>query len=148
MHHLHEANNNILNDFDIYPLQNSFDSVNGNKPIKCNIHSNSSFDKDRTFKFNIQNKRFCYLAAGDDLVYDLQMAESGTLMAKVYSEISSEKQFIFDLKDTKNHRIALLKCYNSLYLYYIGEYIDTGIDSFRDENWLTVGISFDFFFMI
>ena len=106
---LYTINENIQNLFDIYPLHNSVTSLKGNKPIKFDIRKVSTNDKDRTFNFNSKNKRYCYVADGSMLVYDIGKSESKTIAMRVFTDTRSSRQYLLDAVDNFDNNISLFR---------------------------------------
>lgn len=139
---LFTINQNILNLFEIYPLQNNVVSLNGKRPIKFNIRKLSSMDKDRTFNFNTITKRYAYVADGEDLVYDFNMSNSGTIMMRVFTDVEEDIQYFIDGKDDNNKTIQLFRGTNdTVYLSIAGSIKTTGL-KFTTNEWHTISLSF------
>lgn len=140
---LHTFDQSILSSFEIYPLQNNVTSLNGLKPKKFNLRKTSKYDKDRTFNYNKLIKHYAYVADGEELVYDLNISRTGTIMLRAYTDGHNSKQFFFEAKDVNNHRIGLYRGENGIIFIKIDEAsIATNIP-FSSNTWHTIGLSFD-----
>ena len=139
---LFTINQNILNLFDVYPLQNNVVSLSGKKPIKFDIRKLSRLDKDRTFNFNNKTKRYAYVADGEDLVYDFNISGSGTIAMRAYTDVEEDIQYFIDGKDDNNKTIRLFRgANNSVYLSIAGSIKSTGL-KFTTNEWHTIALSF------
>ena len=139
---LFTINQSILNMFEIYPLQNNVISLNGKKPIKFNIRNCSNLDKDRTFNFNNDIKRYAYVADGEDLIYDFGISDAGTIAMRVYTDVGGEIQYILDGLDDNNQSIKLYKDSEDYICISVGEAsIQTRL-KFNPNEWHTIALSF------
>lgn len=139
---LFTINQNILNMFDIYPLQNNVVSLNGKRPIKFNIRKLSSLDKDRTFNFNPVNKKYCYVADGQELIYDFNIADTGTIVMRAYTDVTEDMQYFLDGLDENNKSIKLFRDANDyIYLSIAGALKNTWL-KFTNDKWHTIALSF------
>lgn len=139
---LFTINQNILNMFDIYPLQNNVVSLTGKRPIKFNIRKLSSLDKDRTFNFNSVNKKYCYVADGQELIYDFGLSESGTIAMRAYTDVREDKQYFFEGKDDNGHILGLFRNEdNFIFVDIDGLIHSTGL-RFENNVWHFIALSF------
>lgn len=139
---LFTINQNILNMFDIYPLQNNVVSLNDKRPIKFNMRKLSNLDKDRTFNFNKDIKRYAYVADGEDLVYDFDISNSGTIVMRAYTDVTNDIQYFIDGIDENNKSIGLFRRSNDyVYLKIGGSLRNTGL-KFSNDSWHTIALSF------
>ena len=139
---LFTINQSILNMFEIYPLQNNVISLNGKKPIKFNIRNCCNLDKDRTFNFNNDIKRYAYVADGEDLIYDFGISDAGTIAMRVYTDVGGEIQYILDGLDDNNQSIKLYKDSEDYICISVGEAsIQTRL-KFNPNEWHTIALSF------
>lgn len=140
---LYTENSTVLDKFEIYPLHNSVESINGKRPTSFEHRSVSELDKDRNFNFNSQIKRYAYIADGSTLKYNFGTGDSGTVMMRAYTDTYEEKQYFFDMKDEEGHTLGLFRDENRcVAINFNGEIISSGL-SLNDGEWYTVGLSFD-----
>lgn len=139
---LFSINQNLLNFFDIYPLQNNVQSLTRKKPIKFNIRNLSSYDKDRTFNFNASIKRYAYVADGEDLVYNFGISDTGTICMRAFADVRETRQYLFEARDSNNHNISLYRG-NDEYLYVnVNGYTLATNLKFETNKWHFAGLSF------
>lgn len=140
---LYTTNSSILNKFEIYPLHNSVESLDGSRPMGFEHRCVSKNDKDRNFNFNSKIKRYAYVADGFDLRYYFGSANSGTVMMRAYIDTLANRQYFFDMKDLSGKTLGLFRNDSrTVCIDYNGEIIPTNI-SLGDNMWHTVGLSFD-----
>lgn len=139
---LFSINQEIHNLFEIYPLQNNVVSLNGKRPIKFNIRNVSALDKDRTFNFNSINKRYSYVADGEELVYDFGISSLGTIAMRAYTDVNENKQYLFEGKDESGNVFGLFRNSNkSLVIDVNGSKLTTNL-LFETNKWQSVSLSF------
>lgn len=139
---LFSINQEIHNLFEVYPLQNNVVSLNGKRPIKFNIRNVSSLDKDRTFNFNSINKRYSYVADGEELVYDFGISSLGTIAMRAYTDVNENKQYLFEGKDESGNVFGLFRNSNkSLVIDVNGTKLTTNL-LFETNKWQSVSLSF------
>ena len=139
---LFSINQEIHNLFEIYPLQNNVVSLNGKRPIKFNIRNVSALDKDRTFNFNSINKRYSYVADGEELVYDFGISSLGTIAMRAYTDVNENKQYLFEGKDESGNILGLFRNSNkSLVIDVNGSKLTTNL-LFETNKWQSVSLSF------
>lgn len=139
---LFSINQEIHNLFEIYPLQNNVVSLNGKRPIKFNIRNVSALDKDRTFNFNSINKRYSYVADGEELVYDFGISSLGTIAMRAYTDVNENKQYLFEGKDESGNVFGLFRNSNkSLVIDVNGSKLTTNL-LFGTNKWQSVSLSF------
>ena len=139
---LFTINQNILNMFEIYPLQNNVVSLNDKRPIKFNMRKLSNLDKDRTFNFNKDIKRYAYVADGEDLVYDFDISNTGTIVMRAYTDVTNDIQYFINGIDENNKSIGLFRRSNDyIYLKIGGSLRNTGL-KFSNDSWHTIALSF------
>lgn len=139
---LFSINQEIHNLFEIYPLQNNVVSLNGKRPIKFNIRNVSALDKDRTFNFSSINKRYSYVANGEELVYDFGISSLGTIAMRAYTDVNENKQYLFEGKDESGNVFGLFRNSNkSLVIDVNGSKLTTNL-LFETNKWQSVSLSF------
>ncbi len=141
---LYDIDEDLQEKFNIVPLQNSVVSLKNKKPIRFDIRQVSNIDKDRTFNFNKKIKRYAYVADGTDLAYNFDLEENGTIMMRAYTDVITEKQYLFDCTASIiGSYIALYRDKNeNLHVNYLSNDIDTGM-KFTTNEWHTVALSFE-----
>ncbi len=131
-----------LKDFEIFPLQNSVISLNGQKPSRFSTRNVSNYDKDRTFNFNNISKRYAFVADGNELVYDFLTNGTGTIAFRAFSDTDEDMQYLFEAIDEKNQKIALFKNKDAkLVIKYGTETKETNL-MFTCNSWHFVALSF------
>jgi len=113
----------LFNDFDIIPLNNSLESINGVKPIEFVKRANMI----KTFDYDSDLKRSVYQAKNNKLLYDFGLGNVGALVAKVKFNSTSSKQYIFQ-NISINKSLGLYRYQNKLYLDIDGYQMSTGIN--------------------
>ena len=117
-------------------------SLNGKRPIKFNIRNVSALDKDRTFNFNSINKRYSYVADGEELVYDFGISSLGTIAMRAYTDVNENKQYLFEGKDESGNVFGLFRNSNkSLVIDVNGSKLTTNL-LFETNKWQSVSLSF------
>ena len=140
---LYTTNSEVTSKFEIYPLHNSVESINGDRPTKFEHRSIGEADKDRNFNFNHKSKRYAYVADGSSLKYDFGSGESGTVMMRAYIDSNEDKQYFFDMTDAAGNTLGLFRDSSRIVcIDFNGEVVSTGI-TFLNDAWKTVGLSFD-----
>ena len=135
-------NQNILNKFEIYPLKNSLNSLNGKRPIAFDSRNLTNYDRDKTFNFNNLIREYAYVADGEDLKYDFNIDSAGTIAFKIFTDAKNEKQYILEGIDSSNHSIGLYRDENEKLIVSLnGRTINTNLISTRNE-WHNLAISF------
>lgn len=139
---LYTTDSNIQNKFEVYPLNNSVNSINGKSPIVFEHRNIGQADKDRNFNFNTAIKRYAYVADGSDLKYNFGSGASGTVAMRAYIEEYEERQYFFDMKDSNGHTLGLFRSRDfELCVNLNGETIMTPV-RLDDKTWTTLALSF------
>lgn len=126
-------NDTIYQDFEVIPLNNSLNSLNGVTPKIFSKREFEGPDRDLTFDYNNNLKRYLYCANGKELIYDFNLENTGTLISKVIFGYSSLGQCIFENVDECNKSLALFRGISTskqnyvLYLDIDGLLIETGL---------------------
>lgn len=129
--------------FEIFPLQNNVESLNGIKPIKFDLVKVSNLDKFGTFAFNKKIKKYAYVANGSQLVYDFGQFSEGTIAVRVYLDDLTEKQYIFQLKDQSGNSIGLFRRSGGLISIEINEQEIVTNLTCNPKEWFNVALSFN-----
>ncbi len=139
---LHTTNQNILNNFEIYPLQNSVTSLTGKKSVSFSVRNKTSLDKDRTFNFNKDIKHYCYVADGNDLAYNFGLIGDGTIMLRAYFDGKNNQQCILESEDENGHSFKFYRNNNDelIMKYLLVEY-NTRLKCLNDK-WYTIAFSY------
>lgn len=139
---IYNLSESMLNQFEIYPLQNNVTSLKGKKPVVFDARVVSSTDKDRTFNFNNLSKRCAFMAEGNRLEYDLAMSQTGTILMRAFIKETIDKQYLLECKDSKGYTIGLYREYDTyLSIKVNSSTIKTNL-KLPTDIWNTVGISF------
>ena len=103
------------NQFDIFPLNNTLESIKGLKPTLFSLKGINN-DKDRIFDYNNDIKRYVYSAWGNILEYKLALSASHTYGMNIYLNHSTDKQYILYLyNDTSNIGLFINNLKNIFY---------------------------------
>ncbi len=130
-----------IENFDVYPLNNSVTSLSGKKPYKFDIRNVSSYDRDRTFNFSPAIKRYTYVADGSMLAYVFGISNVGTIGLKAYIDTIDNKQYFFQSHDKSNHTIGLfINNQRQVIIEFNSKEINTGL-TFPYEKWEFVSLS-------
>ena len=139
----YDISDTMQNQFEIYPLHNHVKSLKGILPIAFDLRRVTSLDKDRTFHYNNQIRRYAYVADGSRLEYDTNMCSTGTILMRVFFRDDSEKQYLFQCKDSSNRTIGLFRNKSkNLEIEVNGETESTNL-KINTNGWYTVGFSFN-----
>lgn len=110
---LYQINTNIFQEnYRVYPLNNSLNSLDGHKPLIFDTRQISYLDKNRIFNFNKINKHYAYIADGNRLVYDFNLNTKGTIAMKLYLDGYYNKQYILETIDSTNKGISIYRDYS------------------------------------
>ena len=138
----HNLSADMINQFEIYPLHNSVNSLKGDSPIAYDVRRVSSTDKNRSFNYNNKIKRYAYVADKGRLEYALDMSTDGTILMRAFINETAEKQYFFELKDSRGRKLGLYRGSDGyLYIHNVNSYIKTTLQ-FSTGVWHTIGISF------
>ena len=135
-------NSTVKSKFKIYPLNNTLNALDGTAPMRYNVRVVSDKDKNRTFKFNKISGRNAFVADGNELRYHIGSSSSGTVAVRAYTDVTYEKQYFFDMKDTSGHTLGLFRDERgSLAVNINGTEISFDLPV-SNGSWHTVGLSF------
>lgn len=133
----------IVNSFDICPLNNNVSSIKGLRPTKYKRRIGVTEDKDKSFNFNFETLRYAYVADGSDLAYKFGQNNSGTIMMRVFTKETYNKQYLFEGIDANGLSLALYRDENNrLVVDHVGNRFLSDLIMSNNE-WHTVGLSFD-----
>lgn len=133
----------IANSFDVCPLNNNVSSIKGLKPTKYKRRIGVTEDKDKSFNFNFETLRYAYVADGSDLAYKFGQNNSGTIMMRVFTKETYNKQYLFEGIDANGWSLALYRDENNrLVVDHVGDRFVSDLIMSNNE-WHTVGLSFD-----
>ena len=136
--------------FKVFPLENNVFSLDYDPTVKqakdmpyCfDLRKGSKVDKDRTFNFNKQLKKFAFVADGNRLSYKMWTGESGSFAADFFIDGANDKQYLFEIK-SNNVTIGLFRnSSNRLVVDYNGTLQQTSLIA-ASNCWHTIAISFD-----
>ena len=134
--------NAITNEFEVYPLNNNVMSITGKRPIGYKRRDGVAEDKDKSFNFNIDTKRYAYVADGSELVYSFGQSNAGTILMRAYTEAINNKQYLFEGKDANGKKLGLYRDGNNrIHVVCDGEDTNTNL-SMSNNVWHTVGLTF------
>jgi len=137
----HVYDENIINNFDIYHLNNSVVSIKGKKPYEFNVRKISEYDKDRTFNFNKEIGDYAYIADGSSLKYKYNCDNAMSMCFKLYVDGIDNYQYIFDAENSHGHKIDFyINSSNYLCLRINSIIINSYMQVDRDK-WNYVGVS-------
>ncbi len=136
----HEYSENIKEKFDIYPLNNSLDSLKENTPCDYSIRAIDS-DKDRTFNYNSDSKRYAFVADGNMLAYKFFASDAFTISMRVYLEMRNSKQYLFYSYNDINS-IGLYCNQNGTLYYEVGGSSHSTNLTLDLKNWHFVALSY------
>ncbi|MCI9653808.1 MAG: hypothetical protein HFG91_05650 [Acholeplasmatales bacterium] len=139
---LYNISETMLNQFDIFPLQNNVKSLKGTLPIAFDLRRVTDLDKDRTFNYNNKSRRYAYVADGKRLEYNLNMSDTGTIMMRIYFMEDVEKQCILQCKDSSNKTIGLYRNADGYLQIEINGFLSTTQFKVLSNEWHTIGFSF------
>ncbi len=106
---LYTMDASIQNQFEIYPLQNSVQSLNGKKPSAYTKRINSEEDKDASFNFNKKIRRYAYVADGGELAYNQGEVTDITIAMMAFTDIDEDKQYFFEGVDQNGKTLGLYR---------------------------------------
>lgn len=136
---------NILDNYKIFPLHNSLNSLNGESPLKYSERSTIYYDKDKQFNYDEQTKRYVYVCDGQQLIYNSyneENSDSGIIALKIKMSDSIYDNYIFQGKDSNGKTLGLFRksTDNKVYIELNGTHIDSGF-SINDMNWHFIGLT-------
>lgn len=138
---LYTTDSTIQNMFEIYPLQNSVTSLSGKKPIAFSKRILSEADKDSTFNFNKDVRRYAYVADGEELVYDIGDVTDVTIAMRAYTDVDEKEQYFFECIDEKGRTFGLYRSASKLlWLNINGRSYGTGL-TFSSDEWHNIAVS-------
>ena len=108
--------NTSFDSFKVFPLENNVLSLDYDPtaiceddiPYQFDIRKGSESDKDRTFNFNKDAKKYAFVADGNKLTYKASLGQSGTFAANFYADETNDIQYLFDIK-SPTVRISLYR---------------------------------------
>ncbi|MDE6656416.1 MAG: hypothetical protein K2J85_05430, partial [Anaeroplasmataceae bacterium] len=140
----HNLSETMLNQFDIFPLHSHAKSISGTTPSIYDVRRVSSEDRDRTYQFNNQIKRYAYVA--DEvgrLEYSLEGFSGGTIMMRAFISTDADtSQYFFQLKDAKGQTLSLYRNSSKYLAIELNEKIYLTDLTFDTKKWHTIGLSF------
>ena len=82
------------------------------------------------------------MADGEDLVYDFDISNTGTIVMRAYNDVTNDIQYFIDGIDENNKSIGLFRRSNDyIYLKIDGSLRNTGL-KFSNDSWHTIALSF------
>ena len=137
------ANDALLANKDIYPLQNNVTSLKGDSPKQVISRIVSSKDKDRNFNFNKVIKRYAYVADGNILSYNFTGQAMGTVIMRAFTDAFREKQYFFELINDNGKCLGLYRDANKYLCINLNGVTYNSFLTFTNGEWHTVGVSFN-----
>ena len=132
---------NMLDNYDIFPLQNNVISLKETKPIKFDLLKITPTSKNRTFTHNNLTKRFAFNCNGNALIYKMN-EEIKTILMKVYVDTLETKQYFFEAKDEDGKIVSLYRDENRYICAEINGEIYKSKIKLSNKKWHTVGLTF------
>lgn len=132
---------NMLDNYDIFPLQNNVISLKETKPIKFDLLKITPSSKNRTFTHNNLTKRFAFNCNGNALIYKMN-EEIKTILMKVYVDTLETKQYFFEAKDEDGKIVSLYRDENRYICAEINGEIYKSKIKLSNKKWHTVGLTF------
>ena len=128
--------------YDYIPLENNLKSKNEIEPYRFDVNQDMFYDASKTFSYNLQYKRYCYLAYGNKLAYDFNFTNNGTIFMKGSILESKDKQYFLSIKNDFGVSISLYRNQNKhIILKYSYYEIDTGYSIISGA--FSIGISYN-----
>ena len=104
-----QIDNEYLNSFKIFPLINDTKSLDNEGPKTYYKKIINEQIQPSEFKFNEEVGHSAFVADGASLMYDLGINNEGTIMFKAFTNITLEKQYLFEAKDKFGKRFGLYR---------------------------------------
>ena len=134
----------LFDSIDIIPLNNSLESIKNNIiPEEFTEKTISEPDRDSLFDYNRNLKRFVYSPKNNKLIYNFNLSNVGTLIAKVMFASANSKDYVFQNIDTRGRTLGLYKSNNLLYLEVDGRSHSTGL-TVGVKTWKVLMLSWKF----
>ncbi len=129
---------NILDTYDVVPLNGTFESIKGVKPIERNENNVLN----NSFRYEKATEHYMYRANGQDLVYNFGFTNSGTIIMKVKVDENYEQQYLFQLfSEDGANTLSLVRVSTRIFIEFDGTRINTGLDLNKNDIKL-VGMSY------
>src|SRR5690554_1703568 len=133
-------NGSVFENIDIIPLNNSLESVNNIIPEEFTKKNIFASDRDTLFDYDETLKRYVYNPKDNKLIYNFNLSNEGSLIAKVMFDTAYSKDYVFQNIDTRGRTLGLYKNNNLLYLEIDGIVYGTGITTI-ENTWQTIMLS-------
>ena len=92
---------------DIIFFNNSLTSYKGKKPIEISERKTIGWRKEKKFKYNDSLNRYAYVLDGNDLVYNYNLTNSGSIKLKCYLYGYQDERCLFEAKDDNGKTFGL-----------------------------------------
>ncbi len=133
----------VKNTFEIFPLHQNFESINGIKPYVYTRKNRYLTDVDRSdFVLDNDNKNYVYVASGNILQYSPGLGSSGTFAIRFKTFENSKKRYIFDAISGGRHLALYVGANNKLYLKFLYSTYNTG-HTITNGEWHNVALSYN-----
>ena len=129
--------------YKIYPLNNSLNSLDGNRPIVFDTKEISYLDKDRIFNFNQKNKRYSYITDGNKLIYDFNLSNVGSVGMNLYLDGYHNKQYILEAIDSNDKNISIYRDLSKKVIINISNKIINSNLVLEDDKWVNFVFSYE-----
>ena len=107
----------VKNIFEIFPLHQDFESINGIKPYVYTRKNRYLTDVDRSdFVLDNDNKNYVYVASGNILQYSPGLGSSGTFAIRFKTYQNASTRYVFDAISGGRHLALYVGANNKLYL--------------------------------
>jgi len=137
----------IIANYNVVPLNNSVIGFNNVNPVDMTIREAAYYDRDPSFNYNPDIKRYAYVCDGSKLEYDFNQQDSGFISLRVYFNETHEKQTIFDLYDSNGGHIHVYRyndpansVINKIYFKFGSQTWQTEI-SLANKQWANIAFS-------
>ena len=134
--------NNIKSLFEIYPLNNSFNSITGKKPYELDLRR-FNLDNDRSFNYDNNIKRYAYVADGSMLSYKFGNSNTATIALRICQQLRRSKQYLLYCYDSNNNVISLYTDINGVLKYDIGSTTYQTGKTINVNTWHDIVFSYD-----
>ena len=128
---------------DVIDFNNTVISKNNVEPILISNRKNLRNDTDKMFNYNNKIKRYALVLDGQDLKYNFELANSGTISAKGYFIGFNDYQYLFDNEDANGRYLSLFRNKERKICVSVnGEVINTNI-IVDDKKWTFISLSWE-----
>lgn len=108
-HHCFEITDTEYNQYEIFPLNQSVESIKQHKPSRMALRTTGAYDRDRMFNYNTVLKRYFLVCSGNELIYEYSMNVQGTIGMKAFIKETNPIQYFVQSKDENQNVIGLYR---------------------------------------